>query len=159
MKSLLLLSVIIVNIFLLSVSSDVFSPGPVLVVRFQLSQIVASGENSYVVYQENGPGPEGHVYFRKSSDAGANFDNIIRLDENGYASFPKVAVSGNNVYVAWTEYLLDTGLSQVLFRKSVDGGKTFGSPTPLSKNDGSYYVSQLVAIENNVYVVLWADFL
>src|SRR5438445_11371319 len=62
-------------------------------------QIVASGNNVYVVWSNNG-----HIFFSKSIDNGATFSgpavNLSNLI--GGQSSPQIAVSGNNVYVVWS---------------------------------------------------------
>lgn len=68
--------------------------------RFQLSQIAASGNNVYVVYNSNIDHQD--IFFRKSTDGGASFDKIIKItNDNGYASDPHVGVLGNSVYLTW----------------------------------------------------------
>jgi hypothetical protein len=65
-----------------------------------------------------------------------------------------VTVSGNNVYVVWGDE--DGG---ILYRKSTDGGATFGSTVNLSNNvglsnqGGSSEQPDMAVSGNNVYVV------
>lgn len=65
---------------------------------------------------------------------------------------PDVAMSSNNVYVVWC----DNGAGGVLFKKSSDGGLTFGDPVSVSKTGGSFDLHltdfDIVASGNNVYV-------
>jgi hypothetical protein len=49
------------------------------------------------------PGPK-EVFFRASIDGGANFAATKNLSNNPADSFePKISVSGNSVYIIWTE--------------------------------------------------------
>src|SRR3712207_3543698 len=67
---------------------------------------------------------------------------------------PAIAASGNNVYVVWHEGL--SGNSEILYRRSTNGGANFSGIVNLSNNTG---VSRLPAVDasgNNVYVV-WHD--
>jgi hypothetical protein len=128
--------------------------GPSQPVNFQLSQIVASGNNVYVVYQSN-TYPE-EIFFRKSTDEGTSFDKIIKINnDNGSVSDPQIAASGNNVYVGWFASYLN-GTTHVLFKKSTDTGNTFGNAIVLDPNvtKGSSFISQMVASGSNVYVVM-----
>ncbi|MGA9168726.1 MAG: hypothetical protein WBZ20_01095 [Nitrososphaeraceae archaeon] len=49
----------------------------------------------------------------------------------------KVAAAGNNIYTIWTD---DTpGNDEIFFRRSTDGGSTFGSTINLSNNGGESF--------------------
>lgn len=127
----------------------------------QLSQIAASGNNVYVVWQNNSP--DQNVYFRRSMDGGATFDKVIRLSDavsGGYATAnPQMAVFGNYVNVAWMDTPIGEN-SKVLIRRSVDGGRTFeriinldeGASDPLSRalsfftSYGMYVILAVVAV-------------
>jgi hypothetical protein len=117
---------------------------------------MAAGSNVYVTYQENVDNP-GHtnVFLRMSSDAGTSFGKILQLNNPDHmASNPLLAVSGNNVYVAWMDQKDYTSPSQVLLTKSIDGGNTFSAPIILSNNTENSGVNQLLASGNNVYVLI-----
>jgi hypothetical protein len=62
-----------------------------------------------------------------------------------------IKVSGNNVYVAWSDHQI--GSSDILFRKSSDGGVTFGITQDLSESSDSSSCPQIAVSGNNVYVV------
>lgn len=133
----------------------------VWVVGSQLSEVAASGNNVYVLWQNNSP--DQNVYFRKSIDNGATFDKLIMLsnaDSGGHAANPMMAVSGNHVYVAWMDTTFGEN-TKVHFRKSADGGATFERPQVLSNNlKGSSGIQQLFASGDSVYVVMideWAE--
>jgi hypothetical protein len=95
------------------------------------------------------------IYFKKSTDGGATFSKGINISNNsGYSEHPQIAVSGSNVYVAWTD---NTLLNQeILFKMSTDGGNTFYKSINLSNNSGSSYNQEIAVFANNVYVV-WED--
>ncbi|MDE1863555.1 MAG: exo-alpha-sialidase [Thaumarchaeota archaeon] len=125
-----------------------------LVVEYQLTQLLASGNHVYVTYQQNGGnGGQFAAFFRESTDGGATFGRIISLD-NSSSYNPTVASVGTNVYLAWME---DYGLgkSRVMFERSTDGGSTFSAPIVLSNNTSSRSnISQIIASGSNVYVLM-----
>jgi hypothetical protein len=128
----------------------------------QLSQIAASDNSVYVLWQNNLP--DQNVYFRRSTDGGGSFDKTIQLSNavsTGYASDPLMAVSGNNVYIAWMERQEGANHSVVLFRRSTDGGATFEDAQILGSNSkGDSGIQQLSALGNNVYALIideWAE--
>jgi hypothetical protein len=78
-------------------------------------QIEASGSNVYAVW-----GGTGEIYFRKSSDAGNNFQDSIQLSTDNGPVDHLIAKEGNNVYVVWTA---GGGTSRdVFFKRSTNSG-------------------------------------
>lgn len=127
-----------------------------------LPKIAASGNNVYVVWQDDGQGGR-EIFFAKSTDNGVTFSNPRNLSDDSKDSvFPQMAVSGNNVYVVWQDGM-SSGIpdvplpnADILFRASTDNGVTFGSTINLSKNDGYSQAPQIAVSGNNVYIV-WYD--
>lgn len=66
-----------------------------------------------------------------------------------------IAASGNNVYVVWQDVLARDN-SELLFRRSIDGGGTFGSVINLSNSVVQSIDPAIAAYGNNVYVV-WRE--
>ena len=80
---------------------------------------------------------------------------IQNLSDNEEISrFPEIAVSGNNVYVVWADTNSITGSIDLFFKRSIDGGSTFGPTQNLTENIPSEVGQPQVAVSgNNVYVV------
>jgi hypothetical protein len=73
------------------------------------------------------------------------------------SSEPRVAVSGDHVYVVWLERLTDEGTAtRVLIRVSHNGGRSFGGTRALSPSGGEASSVNLLAHESRVYVA-WSD--
>ena len=72
-----------------------------------LPQIAASGDNVYVVgVDRNGTkGENGNIFLSSSRDKGKSFDEPVNLSSSGNSTDPKVAASGNNTYVIWSDSL------------------------------------------------------
>jgi len=144
------------------------------------SQIASYGNNVYMVWQENNSDPSDHnsnvnnniqynndnyrnydIYIKKSTDGGSTFSKEINLSKNpGFSEHPQIAISGNNVYIAWID---DTSSSstiknqEILFRKSIDGGNTFDKIINLSNSSNAdSYNLEITAAGNNVYAV-WQE--
>jgi hypothetical protein len=84
-----------------------------------------------------------------------NSTNSINLSHNPGASlFPAVAVSGQNVYVAWDDDSF--GATQILYVRSTDGGRTFSEPLNLSNDTGESRNVAIAASGSDVYLV-WED--
>ncbi len=112
------------------------------------SFMAASGNNVYVVWEDNSTGSLGShdIFLARSTDNGSSFDNPIDLSmplRNNGSTFgnsysPQIAAAGNNVYVVWIESVYaPTGDRQdwhILYAKSSDGGNTFQGPFDMSGN-------------------------
>jgi LVIVD repeat len=116
--------------------------------------LAVSGNNVYVAWQDVMQGNK-EILLRKSIDGGTTFGSINNLSNNAADSiFPAIAVSGNNVYVAWQDVM--QGNKEILLRKSIDGGTTFGSINNLSNNAADSIFPAIAVSGNNVYVV-WSE--
>ena len=75
-------------------------------------------------------------------------------NDAGDSLIPAIAVSGNNVHIVWHD--TTPGNSDILYRRSTDGGATFGSTINLSNNAGNSCYPAIAVSGNNVHVV-WED--
>src|SRR5215203_3247442 len=142
------------------------------------AQIASYGNNVYMVWQENNSDPSDHnsnvnnniqynndnyrnydIYIKKSTDGGSTFSKEINLSKNpGFSEHPQIAISENNVYVAWIDESTTTIKNQeILFRKSIDGVNTFDNIINLSNSSNAdSYNLEITAAGNNVYAV-WQE--
>ena len=143
------------------------------------AQVASYKNNVYVVWQENNPDSfddnkangiynnyrNYDIYIKKSIDGGLTFSKEINLSNNpGFSEHPQIAISGNNVYIAWIDDNTSSSPSttiaknkEILFRKSIDGGNTFDKIINLSNSSNAdSYNQEIAAAENNVYIV-WQD--
>ncbi|MDE1767685.1 MAG: exo-alpha-sialidase, partial [Thaumarchaeota archaeon] len=92
----------------------------------RISSTVASGNNVYVTWDDS-DGNNTYILFRKSQDGGDTFGKSTVIASNvGVAITTRVAVSSNNVYVAWADDP-QKGTPHVYIRTSSDYGNTFGN--------------------------------
>jgi hypothetical protein len=106
----------------------------------------------------------GEIMFSASYDNGANWDAPINLSHNpGDSRDPRVAASGDLVYVTWIDN--DAGNDEVMHSRSVDKGITFnggagnnpaGDPLNLSNTAGSSTDHEICTSGDNFYAV-WRD--
>ncbi|TAK06770.1 MAG: hypothetical protein EPO39_08110 [Candidatus Manganitrophaceae bacterium] len=90
----------------------------------------ASGNTVYVVWQEHVGGQNMEVLLSRSGDGGAAFGVPINLSRSIlFSGNPKVAVSGNFVYVVWEESAsadtADNNDLDILYRRGEDQNGTF----------------------------------
>ena len=118
-----------------------------------LPQMVASGNDVYVLWNDNATGRYG-IFLAKSIDGGTNFGAPVDISRGvGSSSSPQFAVSGSDVYVVWQAKT--TGKYQIIFAKSTDGGATFSTPVNISNNSGDSTFPKITVSGNNIYVT-WA---
>jgi predicted secreted protein with PEFG-CTERM motif len=112
------------------------------------------GQNVNIVWMDNTAGNY-DILFSKSVDGGSTFSKPVNLSKNKEDSgYPEFAVSGNNIYVTWTNAISRQNYD-VLFSKSTDGGQTFADPINISSNPGASGWPQ-IAVSGDVYVS-WVD--
>jgi hypothetical protein len=132
------------------------------------SQIAASGDNVYVTWWDNKTG-NWQVFSRASNDNGKTFGGAVML--KGIGASPEkhlkappsnttsvdtiVAASGSKEYVVWWDNT--TGNFEVLFAKSSDGGKTFGSPINISNSPNARSIGARIAAQGNNVYIAWMD--
>jgi hypothetical protein len=122
-----------------------------------LAKVTSSGTtNVYVVWSDDTTG-NNDILFKKSTDKGTSFSSKINLSSNaGDSTNPRIAASGNSVYIVWQDTQNGFGGYDTFFRKSSNKGASFASGLDLSANSGDSVNSQVMAYGSNVYVS-WED--
>jgi len=117
--------------------------------------IAVSGTNVYLVWEDDTPGVF-EIYFRKSINDGVNWQAVQRLTDNIVEDcLPQIAVSGLNVCVAMAE-AGSGGVTEIYFKKSLDGGDTWLDVERLTTN-GGYSDCPAIAIKSTKAFVAWHD--
>src|SRR5574341_1479107 len=119
-----------------------------------LPEMVASGKNMYVVWEDGG-----EIFFSTSTNGGTSFGNVINVSEKpGLSISPQIAISGKKgnttVYVVWQDAY--RGKPDILLRTSTNNGISFGNVVNISNNTGYPISPQMAVSGGNVYVV-WED--
>ena len=124
--------------------------------RADCQSIKVLGNNVYVAWADDSIGG-GDILFRRSVDGGKTFGQITDLSDMtaDQATCPQLAVSGNNVYVVWHEASI-SGLFDVFFRKSSNGGLSFETIKNLSHNKGDSSFPHIASVTSRIYIV-WDD--
>ena len=120
-------------------------------------EIAVSGKNVYVVWRDNTPGNE-EIYFKRSINNGASFGSLVYVSDNSTKPInsvrPQIAANANNVYLVWSKGNFDQGRSDVLFKRSINNGASFGRTLNISNNPTTLSTLQKVSVlGNRVYVV------
>ena len=99
-----------------------------------LAPVATSGDNVYIAWPSNQTGRL-EIVFRASSDNGQTFTDKVNLSNtpNADSIDPKIATSGNHVYISWWEDY-GNGTKAPSFKASNDNGRTFQSVLSLPEN-------------------------
>ena len=119
-------------------------------------RISAIGNNVYVVWQDQVSG-NNEVFLRGSNDGGNKFTGIKNLSRNntGDSITPRIATSGNNVFVVWTDS--EPGKAQIYSRASTDNAAKFGGIKNVSWSSGRSYDPQIAVGGNSSLYIMWED--
>ena len=117
-------------------------------------KVYAIANKVYIVWTE-GDIDEGRtsIFVRTSSDNGATFNQAINMSNNSQyaADNARVSAFGNNEYILWMQGKFNEG--EILFKKSSDGGATFGQTIRLTDSNDTSSNPLLLASDGNVYSV------
>ena len=119
------------------------------------SSIAVSGNSFiHVVWSDNRDGNY-EIYYKRSTDGGVSWGTDTRLTNNSAVSdYSSVSVSGSNINVIW--YDARDGNNEIYYKRSTDGGVTWGADTRLTNNSGN---SQFpgIALSGSVVHAVWQD--
>jgi len=117
-------------------------------------QIAVSQGTVYVVWMDNTSGTY-DILFSKSTDGGNSFGTPINISNlHADSGYPQFIVTGNNVYVTWTQTISSSNYD-IYFAKSTDNGNTFDKSINLSNNFGASGWPK-IASDGTIYIS-WVD--
>ncbi|MBZ0202300.1 MAG: T9SS type A sorting domain-containing protein [Ignavibacteria bacterium] len=119
-----------------------------------LPAVTASGLIVHTVWIDDRDG-NNEIYYRRSTDLGLNWGAETRLTNNSSSSYnPSVSVSGSNVHVTW--YDLRDGNNEIYYKRSTDGGITWGADNRLTYNTSLSY-DPCSTVSGSIIHVVWTD--
>jgi hypothetical protein len=111
----------------------------------------ASGNNLYAAWDS-----DGEIFFKRSSNQGSTFSKTINVSQNPtFSNDPIISSSGNTLYVVWSDEA-GQGASDILFKRSTNGGSSFTHVRNISSNLASAKDPSLSKDGSNVQVA-WED--
>jgi hypothetical protein len=121
-------------------------------------EIAVVGDNVYVVWVDASSDEQGdqqsQLFFKRSTNDGASFGSLKKLDIIRESLFPRIAASDNNVYIAVTGGSEDH--EEVFFGKSTNKGSSFSEFISINNNVQNSSAPEIAAEGSNVYII-WTD--
>jgi hypothetical protein len=109
----------------------------------------------HVVWMDQRDGDNPEIYYKRSTDGGANWGADTKLTNNSdFSVYPSVTVSGSVVHVVW--YDTRDGDHEIYYKRSTDGGANWGADTRLTNNPG-FSVYPSVSVSGLIVHVAWKD--
>jgi hypothetical protein len=116
--------------------------------------IAISGQFVHVLWHDNRDGNY-EIYYKRSSDEGLSWEADTRMTNNSSLSeYPTVSVSGQVVHAVWHDNR--DGNPEIYYKRSIDGGSSWGADTRLTNSTNSSYYPSVVISGQAVHVV-WSD--
>ena len=117
-----------------------------------LPSLTLLNENVYTAWTE-GPFNDGEVYYRRSTDGGASFDETVNLSNDTRDSVrPELRVSAPNLFIVWQNQAVKG--DDIYFKGSSDGGASFGDTINISNNKGNSMEPEFsVTNASNIFIV------
>ncbi|OGD16808.1 MAG: hypothetical protein A2Y69_03675 [Candidatus Aminicenantes bacterium RBG_13_59_9] len=117
---------------------------------------VDSSAHIHVAWYDNTPGNL-EIYYKRSENDGSTWSSSQRLTwTSGSSSYISLAIdSGNAIHIAWYD---DTpGASEIYYKRSTDGGSTWGAAQRLTWTSDASSLPVLVIESNDTLHLVWED--
>lgn len=130
-------------------------------ISYSPSSISVCGPFVHIVWPDtrNQPNYYSEIYYKRSTDNGANWSTDIRLTNDSFESlYPSISASGCNVHIVWEDlrHGINDGNWEIYYKRSTNGGLSWGADTRLTNDIAISVLPSISAIGPKVHVV-WQD--
>ena len=121
----------------------------------QNASVAVSDSMVHVVWGDFRASANGDIFYKNSADNGATWGQDIQLTENNAVSRrPSIAASGSLVHIVWYDHR--SGDNEIFYKRSADGGITWGNDTQITNSLGAS-LNPSVAVSGSAVHVVWYD--
>ena len=98
------------------------------------------------------------IFYKHSTDNGKTWGDDIRLtNDPAVSNWSSIAAAGSAVHIVWVDYRDEN--SEIYYKRSADGGSTWGNDTRLTYTFGiTEYSYPAVAVSGSFVHVVWEDY-
>ncbi len=120
----------------------------------QVPSVSVTGQVVHVAWID-GRDLDDEIYYKRSTDDGVTWGTDVRLtDTIGASENPCISASGQFVHIVWQDNR--DGNYEVYYKRSADGGVSWGADTRLTNNP-SYASPPSIAVSDSILHVVWND--
>jgi len=119
---------------------------------------IDSNDAVHVVWYEDTPGND-EIFYKNSPDGGTTWSAAQRLSwTTGYSWHPAIAIDSNDaIHVVWHDSTPGDGNTEIYYKRSTDGGTTWGSAKRLSWTSGPSRSPAIATGSSEAIHVVWYD--
>jgi hypothetical protein len=117
---------------------------------------IDSTSHLHVIWEDDTPGNV-ELYYKRSTDGGGTWSNAQRLTWTSCGSYyPRIAAdSSGAIHVVWYEN--PTGNDEIYYKRSTNGGGTWGATQKLTWNSGYSFDPAIARSSSKTIHVVWDD--
>jgi len=116
--------------------------------------VASNGNVVHVLFYDDRDGNE-EIYYKRSNNGGTTWGAETRLTNNTASSqYPSISIFGTLVHAVWQDNR-DSNW-EVYYKRSTDGGTTWGADTRLTNNSAFNWHPSMAVSGSNVHIV-WRD--
>ena len=131
-----------------------YDPGESIASPNNARCVAASHDTVHVVWRDNRHGNR-EIFYKRSVDGGITWSGDVRLTNNTAVSEDvAIAVSGPFVHIVWSD--LRDGNEEIYYKRSEDGGVTWGNDTRLTFQSQES-AGPSIAVSGNKVCIVWHD--
>ncbi len=116
--------------------------------------VAVCGDSVHVIWTDSRSSSESRLFYKHSTDAGANWNSDMDITGFGDVDFASLAISGSTLHTAWSGN--HPGNREISYKRSTDNGATWTQYDTLTENDSTSRTPNIAVSGNNVHVV-WSD--
>jgi hypothetical protein len=118
--------------------------------------IAASHDSVYIVWTDTRDG-NSEIYFKRSLDAGVNWDADMRLtDDPAISGLPSILLHDTIIHVCWYDTRAGMNNFEIYYKRSTDAGVTWSADTRLTYDPAISWYQSIAFTNQNLHVV-WRE--
>jgi hypothetical protein len=124
----------------------------------ETASVSISGTNVLITWMEGLPVVGYEIFSTVSNDEGINWGTVTPISSDSvWSGYPSPAIAGDLLHITWQQQSSSSGMFEIYYRRSTDGGNSWESARQLNSDSSSAANPSIVASGNLVNIV-WSDY-